>query len=144
MSDLRNRLADIAQHLEELEASARKLRNQNFADIVASAKGRVKQLSDHPDLELVNKEAGGEKLPFNPKAGADTYNPDPNGIDGLTKPGSEVGGPDRGKPDTYVPGAPRFDQPNANFSQPNAVDLNADGTVRQAPNSIGAQPDVRK
>lgn len=47
-------LDHMRQALTELEASARKLQNQNFADIVQSAHRRVTQLSEHPDLEAVH------------------------------------------------------------------------------------------
>lgn len=83
MESLKNALNDIMKHLEELEAAARKLVNQNFADIAATAKGRVQQLCEHPDLELAHKElsgehdepkSNGEPLPFDPHAGvSDTY-----------------------------------------------------------------------
>lgn len=127
--ELQNGLRDVSEKLAEIATAAAKLENKNFADIVAGAKGRIQQLADHPDLELVHAEmSGGEPLPFDPKAGAN------------------VGGPDRGKKNTYVPGEPRFDPPNQNqnFQKPNAVDLNADGTLGQAPNSKGTQPDVRE
>ncbi len=76
--DLKAELADIGKKLEELGAAAAKLKNKNFADIVTSAKGRVQQLSEHPDLGLAEKEmSGGEPgqagdgkpLPFDPNAG---------------------------------------------------------------------------
>lgn len=144
--ELKKRIGELVQRLNELEAGARRLRNQNFADVVKSAKGRVQQLVDHPDVQLVENEMHDEgtnldrqqnpdgtlkSMPFDPKAGTDAA-------------GSEIGGPDCGKPDTHVPGEPRFDAPNKDFQQPNAVDLNPDGTLRQAPNSAGAHADVRE
>jgi hypothetical protein len=72
MDELKARLAEIEKNLGELEAAARKLRNQNFADVAKSASGRVQQLSAHPDLELVHKELNApEELPFDPKAGTE-------------------------------------------------------------------------
>jgi hypothetical protein len=53
MSGLKNELSRIFGTLKELETRARGLKNQNLADIAASAHGRVKQLIDHPDTELV-------------------------------------------------------------------------------------------
>lgn len=169
--EIKRGLQSTFDSLKELEARARKLQNQNLADIAASAHGRVRQLMDHPDTELVGSDTkdrprpvdnttyidhapGGvrEAMPFDPKAGAPDYKATfpPQGVhtvygtpDGAA-PGSEIGGPDRGKDGVHVPGEPRFDQPNKNFQQPNAVDLNPDGTLRQAPNSVGAQPDVRE
>lgn len=69
--DLKRELSSLTDRLDELEAAARKLRNQNYADVVKSAKGRVQQLADHPDLHLVQKEmnSNSEELPFNPHAG---------------------------------------------------------------------------
>lgn len=70
--ELKNQLTDVHKHLEELFAAASKLQNKNFADIVATAKGRLQQLCEHPDLPLVEKElSGGDKpeMPFDPAAG---------------------------------------------------------------------------
>ena len=53
MSDLKNDLQHIFDVLKGIETRARGLKNQNLADIAASAHGRVKQLIDHPDTELV-------------------------------------------------------------------------------------------
>jgi len=55
MSELKNKLQSFFGELKGLEDRARKLKNQNLADIAASAHGRVKQLCDHPDLELVDE-----------------------------------------------------------------------------------------
>lgn len=157
-NEIRNGLQNTLDSLKELEARARKLQNQNLADVAKSAWGRVEQLLGHADVELMGNDAPNEPrtadtatytdqapggvrqtapLPFDPKAGA------PIGGNG-DAPGSQVGGPDRGKENVHVPGEPRFDQENRDFTQPNAVDLNSDGTMRQAPNSLGAQPDVRE
>ncbi len=53
MSELQNGLKGMFDVLKDLETRARNLKNQNFADIAASAHGKIKQLTDHPDLELV-------------------------------------------------------------------------------------------
>jgi hypothetical protein len=55
MSDLKNDLQHIFDVLKGIETRARGLKNQNLADIAASAHGRVKQLIDHPDTELVEE-----------------------------------------------------------------------------------------
>lgn len=55
MSDLKNNLQNVLNGLRGLEERARGLKNQNFADIAASAHGKVRQLSEHPDLELVDE-----------------------------------------------------------------------------------------
>jgi len=54
MSDLKSNLDRVFNELKGLEERARGLKNQNLADIAASAHGKVKQLSDHPDLALVD------------------------------------------------------------------------------------------
>ena len=56
MSDLiRSELSHVFDLLKGVETRARTLKNQNLADIAASAHGRVKQLIDHPDTELVDE-----------------------------------------------------------------------------------------
>lgn len=55
MSHLREAIEEEARRLEGLEAAARKLQNQNFADIVVAARRRVVQLAQHPDLDAVER-----------------------------------------------------------------------------------------
>lgn len=57
MDGLKQLLGHLLERLAELEAAARKLSNQNFADLVKGAHGKLTQASEHPDLEAV-----GEKL----------------------------------------------------------------------------------
>lgn len=66
MSELKKKLQYIQDELKALEERARKLKNQNLADIAASAHGRFKQLCDHPDLGLVDekKDEPQAELPF--------------------------------------------------------------------------------
>ena len=52
-NELKNDLQGVFDRLKALEVRARKLQNQNLADIAASAHGKVKQLIDHPDTHLV-------------------------------------------------------------------------------------------
>lgn len=74
MSDLKNNIKNVLQQLRGVEERARKLKNQNLADIVTSACARVEQLSEHPDLELVDEKKdqmahpGGTLAAFDPKA----------------------------------------------------------------------------
>jgi len=86
-SEIRTHLQGVFDYLKALEIRARKLKNQNLADIAASAHGRVKQLVDHADTDLVadthkdqsvNPDGSprtDRPLPFDPKAG--TYNTAP-------------------------------------------------------------------
>lgn len=53
MSDLRNRLQNFLDELRGMEERARKLKNQNLADVIAAAHGRAKQIGDHADLDLI-------------------------------------------------------------------------------------------
>lgn len=55
MSDFRSNLQSMADALKGLEERARKLKNQNLADIVASAHNRVRQIPEHADLDLVDE-----------------------------------------------------------------------------------------
>ena len=54
MDDPHKSLHQMRDALGELEASARKLKNQNFADLIAKAKGALHQASEHPDLPRVH------------------------------------------------------------------------------------------
>ena len=73
---MKNAILEMRDKLAGLETEARKLQNQNFADIVASAKGKLHQLTEHPDLDLIGKDteaqrevrARQEEMPFDPKA----------------------------------------------------------------------------
>lgn len=68
--DLKSNLSGLLENFKDLEAKARELPNQNFADIVKSTSGKVSQLLDHPDLELVNEKMNGLEQsppPFDPK-----------------------------------------------------------------------------
>lgn len=55
MSDLKANLQHVFDVLKGVETRARGLKNQNLADIAASAHGRIHQLVNHPDLELVDE-----------------------------------------------------------------------------------------
>lgn len=52
---LKDDLERLVEHLKELESHARKLPNQNFADIVKAGHSRVSQLTQHPDLDAVHE-----------------------------------------------------------------------------------------
>ena len=57
MSDLKERTTEPFRQAEgPRNPRSRAGINQNLADIAASAHGRVKQLIDHPDTELVDEE----------------------------------------------------------------------------------------
>lgn len=58
---LKEELGKMLDALHGLEDGARKLQNQNFADIVRSAAGRVHQLTQHPDLDRVQHEVDPSK-----------------------------------------------------------------------------------
>jgi hypothetical protein len=152
--DLRKALSHNIEKLGELETAARKLLNQNFADLIAKARGALMQANEHPDLDRVHEHLE------NPDQGEQertTHNQDRfafdkpfPGIDPGTTAQSEefsrrLVHADANNPDLKYPGDPEFvDKANTGFQPPDAVALNTDGTLRQAPQSIGAHPDVRK
>jgi hypothetical protein len=67
MSETKSSLQRTLDELKVLEERARKLKNQNIADVIAAAYGRLKQLGDHPDLDRLDDKpaSAGE---FDPKA----------------------------------------------------------------------------
>lgn len=65
--DLRDELANVHEMLDEIFNRASKLQNKNLADIAASARGRVQQLRDHPDTDLIVDEKH-EADKFDPNA----------------------------------------------------------------------------
>lgn len=78
--ELKNGLNSVREELAKIEAAARTLANQNFADIAASAHRRVTQMTEHHDLDAVHEAMGGNDeaqapTTFDPKAGA-AFNPD--------------------------------------------------------------------
>lgn len=77
-NDLLNGLSDIHGKLSDLESEARKLQNQNLADIAASAKNKVQQLTEHPDLERIGDSAVQNEMPFDSTAGKPAPDPTPN------------------------------------------------------------------
>lgn len=85
--DLKSGLATLHARFGELIAAAGRLQNKNFADIAKSAQGRIHQLINHPDVDLVSGhmdaihteqqpepayifEPASPKPGFDPKAGA--------------------------------------------------------------------------
>lgn len=191
--DYRNALNEVLSKLTELEGEARKLQNQNLADIVGSARIYVDRAAGHPDVDNVGRDepappvvdplnsggnlafaAGdpGVKLqaeeaarraafdhdaanrnpvtgqPLAPPAPDAAWTPPPAPF--TPPPPQPFPGADSntgGKPDVTRPGAPEFQPENNNpgFTKPNDVDLNpGTGTLRDAPNSIGAREDEGK
>lgn len=55
MTHLKDHLAKLHAALVEVEGHARKLPNQNFADITKSAHAKLAQLMTHPDLNAVHE-----------------------------------------------------------------------------------------
>lgn len=156
MNELKNELQDTLNKLNGLVERARHLKNQNLADVAASAHGKVKQLSDHPDLELV-EDRKDQAHPGNPVYAAPATRDEAierMRLDGDADPESTArtnwpqlfeptGGNIRSER-TFKPGDSQFDQSNRDFRRPDDVDLNRDGTLQRAPNSLGTAPDLRK
>ncbi len=76
-------MKNILDELKDMEDRARKLKNQNLADVIASAHGKVRQISEHPDVGLLDEKPAGEfdpKAAFDPNAAPPVPPPsDPNG-----------------------------------------------------------------
>lgn len=69
IDELKANLQHVVGNLKDLEERARKLDNQNLADIIKSAHSRITQFSDHADLGLITDkpvEAEQTPLPFDP------------------------------------------------------------------------------
>lgn len=52
-NEILNGLSGVQRELKALEEKARKLANQNLADVIATALGKLKPIGDHPDLDAV-------------------------------------------------------------------------------------------
>lgn len=180
-NELKTDLQGFFDKLKALEERARKLANQNLADIAASAHGKIKQLIEHPDTHLMADTHKDQQL--NPDGTPRTDRPwGTLSQDGTPITGREIHSRERGinanwvalsqaerdqyderaraetqardknrtqggntddKNRTFRPGDPQFDPRNSDFRDPNNVELNRDGTLRQAPNTFGTKPDVR-
>lgn len=75
--DFKSALSHVHEQLGELETSARKLENQNFADLIKHARGRLSQALEHPDLEAAGEQLDtdmradkGPEFPFGGATGA--------------------------------------------------------------------------
>ncbi len=62
MSALKSNLEHVLGELKAVEDRARKLRNQNLADVATSARAKIQQLSEHPDLELARSAIASTKM----------------------------------------------------------------------------------
>jgi len=108
-NDVKAGLAHVIDRLRELEARARKLDNQNFADLIKGAFGRLMQASEHPDLPEVQ-----ERMNSNDDAqGNLRFDPD--------APGTQQQQPADPKNVPYVPQPnPPFDPVAGTVVDPNA------------------------
>lgn len=76
--DMKKGLVNTQAELAKIEEAARKLQNQNYADIVASARRRITQMLEHHDLDAVHAEMEGdgdkdqERPKFDPAVGGRT------------------------------------------------------------------------
>jgi len=137
MSELKTNLERVFGELKGLETRARTLKNQNLADIAASAHGKIKQLCDHPDLELVD-ERKDQAHPGNPLYVAPATKDEAIARMRADNDADPEGAARRNWPHLFASNAPPIFKPDRGN-----VDLNRDGTLRQAPNSTGAAQDVR-
>lgn len=91
-----------------------------------------------PGRTLQNEEAN-RRAVFEAGAAQPAQTPAPGApFPGTTEGGAPVQDATKLDPDAKHPGDPSFVKPNADFKDPNAVNLNDDGTAKVAPNSFGA------
>lgn len=69
-SALARGLAHLHESLGEVETAASKLKNQNFADLIKAARGRLSQAMEHADLPEVDKILSADPRANEHKAGA--------------------------------------------------------------------------
>lgn len=148
---LKHGIAHVAGQLQELAARARELENQNLADIIDRARAKLEQAAEHPNIDRLSDLLNGappalsDGKPLVNGSHAHTLQPeysDPNAVPWAPAPDASTAQQPADAP--KHPGDPQFAPENNNldFKQPNDVDLNDDGTLREAPNSF-AQPDNR-
>lgn len=159
MGDLKDGLSKVIDTLKDIEAEARKLTNKNLADVIASGRLRLEQATEHPDVDM---QPGDEQhgLPSEPAAPA--FN-DPGAalqaeeaarraaFETSTAPfpgtvQASENDPDAVKandPNALHPGDPAvsFQDQNPDFKHPDNVNLNTDGTLKTAPNTLGTSDD---
>ena len=109
--------------LEGLAAKADKLDNKHLRDVINDGQGRLIDAMRQGDID---------KLEDEPATTAQREFPEP-------APEAHFV-PSEG---AMVPGDPAFAPSNPGFAHPDNVELNPDGTLRQAPNVAG-KSDVRK
>lgn len=163
MTGFKDAVTEAKSRMEELANGADKLDNKNLRDILLLGVARFDQALLHPDIDRVdanedqrntqfrddaNLNSGGNALFAAGDPGASLQNEEAmrRVAFGASKP--MVAGGDPFNPgDTPFPGAdpaakhpddPVFIKPNADFKDPDAVNLNADGTLKTAPNTAGA------
>lgn len=159
--------------LEGLEESGRKMQNQNFADVVATARARLAQVAVHPDYERARNIQDGKDEGEGLQTADPLLNSGGNQVFAVNDPGmilqqqeaarravfesppvvtgtpfpndpaNPPPAPAPGGPDAIRPGDPEvsFQDQNPNFQHPDNVELNPDGTVKQAPNALGKADD---
>lgn len=118
---LKGFLSQITDKLNELEVSARRLPNHHLADLIKASHGRLVSAAGHPDVDLLALQIERDHR------------------DGMPDGGDKF--PANQDDKTFHPGDPKFDQANRNpdFRDPNNVDLNPDGTLKNAPNAFSRE-----
>lgn len=136
MEDLKADFGSMLEKLAALEVSARRLPNHHLADLLKASHGRLVSAASHPDTDLLALQIDRDHRD-GVHNDADKF---PANQTGEQKPfpgtdGQKAGG------GVFHPGDPKFDQANRNpnFQDPHNVDLNADGTLKTAPNAFSRE-----
>lgn len=136
---LKGFFSQVMDKLSDLEVSARKLPNQHLADLIKASHGRLVSAAGHPDMDLLALQIERDHRDGMPDGRELPPAKEP-------PPANQGAFPDQkpfpgGDGKTFHPGDPKFDQANRNpnFQDPNNVDLNADGTLKNAPNAFSRE-----
>lgn len=151
-ANLKGALEHLHRVLGEVEDAGRKLKNQNFADLIGAARGRIAMAREHPDLVRVDEQlhADNRGAEFNPDK---PFPPEENSALNPFDPGRMLQHQEAGRradvadaPGTRRPGDPELDfqRQNPGFRHPDNVELNPDGTLKTAPNALGQTDDREK
>lgn len=151
MSNFKEGLRDVQDRLAGLVENAGQLSNQNLADQLRAASGKLSQAAEHPDVDNVGRDH--ERSPA-----VDPLNSGGNMQFAAGDPGAKLQAEETDRraafdaaaipapfpgttpaADVRHPGEPQFDAlaVGAEAANPHDVDLNEDGTLKRAPGVLG-------
>lgn len=161
----KEKLGDLIAAMRECadEAGA-KLENKNLSDIILLGVARLEQAAAHVDIDRMDANEDQRNMPF-PGAGGTSgeLQSGGNALFAAGDPGVSLANEEAQRraaleaqgvvalpkpfpgavldPDAKHPGDPSFRNPNKDFKSPEVVNLNDDGTLKQAPNTLGTSDD---